>query len=120
MNQLWGSMEQYSTVVWHWPIAVYLFLAGLSAGAAMTSLIVKWIEGNGKPPWDGLIKAGAILAPVTICLGLFLLIFDFNETRSTFNGFWGIQRTAVQRSTGRKFSSTHIPVVHFKHVLPFR
>ena len=79
MNQLWGSMEQYSTVVWHWPIAVYLFLAGLSAGAAMTSLIVKWIEGNGKPPWDGLIKAGAILAPVTICLGLFLLIFDLTR-----------------------------------------
>ena len=48
MNQLWGSMEQYSTVVWHWPIAVYLFLAGLSAGAAMTSLMVKWIEGNNK------------------------------------------------------------------------
>ncbi|AOO64106.1 NrfD/PsrC family molybdoenzyme membrane anchor subunit [Sulfurospirillum halorespirans] len=79
MNQIWGSMEQYSTLVWHWPIAIYLFLAGLSAGAAMTSLIVKWIEGNGKPPWDGLIKAGAILAPVTICLGLFLLIFDLTR-----------------------------------------
>lgn len=79
MNQVWGSMEQYSTVVWHWPIAAYLFLAGLSAGAAMTSLMVKWIEGNGKPPWDGLIKAGALLAPITICLGLFLLIFDLTR-----------------------------------------
>ena len=79
MNQLWGSMEQYSTVVWHWPIAVYLFLAGLSAGAAMTSLMVKWIEGNEKAPWDGLIKAGALLAPVTICVGLFLLIFDLTR-----------------------------------------
>lgn len=79
MNQLWGSMEQYNTVVWHWPIAVYLFLAGLSAGAAMTSLIVKWIEGNDTPPWDGLIKAGALLAPLTICGGLFLLIFDLTR-----------------------------------------
>lgn len=79
MNQMWGSMEQYSTLVWHWPIAVYLFLAGLSAGAAMTSLMVKWIEGNQKAPWDGLIKAGALLAPVTICLGLFLLIFDLTR-----------------------------------------
>lgn len=79
MNQMWGSIEQYNTVVWHWPIAVYLFLAGLSAGAAMTSLMVKWIEGNETPPWDGLIKAGALLAPVTICLGLFLLIFDLTR-----------------------------------------
>lgn len=79
MNHIAGSLEQYNTVVWHWPIAVYLFLAGLSAGAAMTSLMVKWIEGNNKAPWDGLIKAGALLAPVAICGGLFLLIFDLTR-----------------------------------------
>lgn len=79
MNHIAGSLEQYSTLIWHWPIAVYLFLAGLSAGAAMTSLMVKWIEDNNKAPWDGLIKAGALLAPLTICLGLFLLIFDLTR-----------------------------------------
>ena len=79
MNQLWGSMEQYSTVVWHWPIAVYLFLAGLSAGAIISAIVVKWMKGNDVSPWDGIIKAGAILAPVTIGAGLFLLIFDLTR-----------------------------------------
>lgn len=84
MNQIWGSMEQYSTVVWHWPIALYLFLAGLSAGAIMTSLAVKWIKGNESPPWDGLIKAGALIAPIAICAGLLLLVVDL--TRPLY--FW--------------------------------
>ncbi len=79
MNQLWGSMEQYNTVVWHWPIAVYLFLAGLSAGAIISAIIVKWMKGNDTSLSDGIIKAGAILAPVTIGAGLFLLIFDLTR-----------------------------------------
>lgn len=79
MNQLWGSMEQYNTVVWHWPIAVYLFLAGLSAGAIISAIIVKWMKGNDTSPWDGIIKAGALLAPATIGIGLVLLIFDLTR-----------------------------------------
>ncbi|WP_333803139.1 NrfD/PsrC family molybdoenzyme membrane anchor subunit [Sulfurospirillum sp.] len=79
MNQIWGSMEQYSTVVWHWPIAVYLFLAGLSAGAIISAIVVKWMKGNDVSSSDGIIKAGAILAPVTIGAGLCLLIFDLTR-----------------------------------------
>ncbi len=79
MNQIWGSMEQYNTVVWHWPIAVYLFLAGLSAGAIISAIVIKWMKGNEVSPWDGIIKAGAILAPVTIGAGLLLLITDLTR-----------------------------------------
>lgn len=79
MNQIWGSIEQYNTVVWHWPIAVYLFLAGLSAGAIISAIVIKWMKGNDVSPWDGIIKAGAILAPVTIGAGLLLLITDLTR-----------------------------------------
>lgn len=79
MNQMWGTMEQYNTVVWHWPIAVYLFLAGLSAGAIISAIIVKWMKGNESSPWDGIIKAGALIAPSTIGVGLVLLIFDLTR-----------------------------------------
>lgn len=41
MNPIWGSMEQYNPIVWPWPIAVYLFLAGLSAGSIMVALFSK-------------------------------------------------------------------------------
>ena len=37
------------------------------------------MKGNDVSPWDGIIKAGAILAPVTIGAGLFLLIFDLTR-----------------------------------------
>ena len=79
MNQILGSIEQYNTVVWHWPIAVYLFLAGLSAGAIISAIIIKWMKGNDVSPWDGIIKAGSILAPVTIGAGLLLLITDLTR-----------------------------------------
>lgn len=79
MNPISGSLAQYNTVVWHWPIAVYLFLAGLSAGAIISAIVIKWMKGNDVSPWDGIIKAGAILAPVTIGAGLMLLIFDLTR-----------------------------------------
>lgn len=79
MNPTWGSVEQYSGIIWPWPIAVYLFLAGLSAGAIISAIIIKWMKGNDTAPWDGIIKAGAILAPLTIGVGLALLIFDLTR-----------------------------------------
>jgi polysulfide reductase chain C len=79
MNPISGSLEQYSGMAWHWPIAVYLFLAGLSAGAIISAIIVKWMKGNDTAPWDGIIKAGAIVAPLTIGAGLALLIFDLTR-----------------------------------------
>ncbi len=81
MNPIWGSMEQYNPIVWPWPIAVYLFLAGLSAGSIMVSLLVKWNrhEGQESTIWDAMVKAGAILAPLTIIVGLLLLIIDLKK-----------------------------------------
>ena len=79
MDVIWGNTTQYTMVYWPWPIAIYLFLAGLSAGALMVSILVKWLEGNETPPWDGLIKAGAMTAPLAIILGLGLLVVDLGK-----------------------------------------
>ncbi|MBE0495506.1 MAG: polysulfide reductase NrfD [Campylobacterales bacterium] len=79
MSPMWGSTVQYGGIVWPWPIAVYLFLAGLSAGAIISAIVIKWMKGNESSPWDGIIKAGAILAPVTIGAGLVLLIADLTR-----------------------------------------
>lgn len=83
MDQLWGSMAQYTAVQWEWPVAVYLFLAGLSAGALISALLVKWRNGNASS-YDGMIKAGALLAPITIMIGQGLLIVDLSKPLS----FW--------------------------------
>lgn len=86
MNNMWGDMSQYSEIYWPWPIAIYLFLAGLSAGATMVALLVKWNrhESEQNSIWDAMIRAGAITAPITICAGLLLLIFDLGKPLSFY------------------------------------
>lgn len=86
MNNMWGSMAQYETIYWPWPIAIYLFLAGLSAGAIMVSLLVKWNKHNDNTNsiWDAMVKAGALIGPITICVGLLLLIIDLGKPLSFY------------------------------------
>ena len=86
MNNMWGSVAQYSEIYWPWPIAVYLFLAGLSAGAMMIALLVKWNyhKQENDTMWDAMVKAGAIVAPITICIGLALLVLDLGNPLSFY------------------------------------
>lgn len=86
MNNMWGSTAQYDVINWPWPIAVYLFLAGLSAGSIIVALLVKWNrhEEQSSSIWDAMVKAGAILAPITIIVGLLLLIVDLGKPLSFY------------------------------------
>lgn len=83
MDQVWGNMAQYQKITWGWEIAVYLFLAGLSAGALISAILVKW-RSKGSSQYDGIIKAGALLAMPSISAGLGLLIIDLGKPLS----FW--------------------------------
>lgn len=87
MNNMWGSMAQYEHINWGWHIAIYLFLAGLAAGAVMIALIVKWNrhESNTGSIWDAMVKAGAITAPIAITIGLGLLILELSKP---FSFYW--------------------------------
>ncbi|NKF51254.1 polysulfide reductase NrfD [Shewanella sp. WXL01] len=81
MNNIWGSMEQYDPVVWNWIIAVYLFMAGLSAGSMLVAIGLKWYKQSRGLPTEGLpvVKAAAVIAPVSICLGMALLVLDLTK-----------------------------------------
>ncbi len=81
MDNIWGSMAQYDPVVWNWVIAVYLFLAGLSAGSILLGIGLRWADKNptdimGEKP---ILKAAAIIAPVIICVGLACLVLDLTK-----------------------------------------
>ena len=62
----------FPSLVWDWPIAIYLFLLGISAGATTLSVLLRR-KGAGSE--SGIIKATAILAPESVILGLLILIF---------------------------------------------
>ncbi|MGL5948818.1 MAG: cytochrome c nitrite reductase subunit NrfD [Aeromonas sp.] len=63
----------FPSLVWDGPIAIYLFLLGISSGAAALSVLLRQRTGAGSE--SGIIKATAILAPLSVVLGLLLLIF---------------------------------------------
>lgn len=58
--------------VWDGIIAWYLFLAGLGAGAFVASV---WLHRR-CPGTAVMVRIGRIVAPVAVCVGLVLLIFD--------------------------------------------
>ena len=74
------------TVVWDWIIAVYLFLAGMSAGMVMIAIYLKRNLIEGRAADNGIIKATAILAPFGIIAGLTILIFHLTKPLA----FWKI------------------------------
>ncbi|UTV26698.1 cytochrome c nitrite reductase subunit NrfD [Photobacterium atrarenae] len=76
----------FDALVWDWIIAVYLFLAGMSAGAVMIAIYLKRNVIQGHPSMNGIIRATAVLAPLGIIAGLLILIFHLTKPLS----FWKI------------------------------
>lgn len=69
----------FDSLVWDWIIAIYLFLAGMSAGAVMISIYLKRKVIEGDPAKDGILKATAWIAPFGIISGLTILIFHLTK-----------------------------------------
>ncbi|MFT6977778.1 MAG: polysulfide reductase chain C [Shewanella psychromarinicola] len=78
MNNTWGDMAQYDPVTWNWVIAVYLFMAGLSAGSVLIGIGMRWYSRDKKTE-SPILKAAALIGPVAISLGLACLVFDLTK-----------------------------------------
>lgn len=72
-------------VAWPWPIAVYLFLAGISGGSVATALLLN-IYRKQTTVNTPVLKAAALTGLVTILLGMVCLVLDL--TNPLF--FWRI------------------------------
>ncbi len=82
----WESAFHFDSLVWDWIIAIYLFLAGMSAGAVMIAIYLKRNVIEGDPANNGIMKAMAWLAPFGIIAGLVILIFHLTKPLE----FWKI------------------------------
>ncbi|GAD79938.1 cytochrome c nitrite reductase subunit NrfD [Vibrio ezurae] len=81
-----SSAFHFDSLVWDWIIAIYLFLAGMSAGAVIVGLYLKRKVIEGDAAQNGIIKAIAWIAPIGIILGLLILIFHLTKPLD----FWKI------------------------------
>ena len=75
MNFTLGLTEGIS---WPWPIAVYLFLAGISGGAVAVAIMMNLYRkqtGTNTP----LLKAATLIGAVTILLGMVCLVLDLTN-----------------------------------------
>ncbi len=66
----------FATLVWKWPIAVYLFLVGVSVGSVTFAVLAKRKFLGEAASRSGVVRSAAILGPVAVSAGLMLLIFD--------------------------------------------
>lgn len=65
-------------IAWPWPIAVYLFLAGIAGGALGVVLTMTKLRGD-RGEDTPLLKAASLTSLVTICLGMVCLVLDLTD-----------------------------------------
>lgn len=105
------------SVAWPWPIAVYLFLAGISGGAVALAVILNLYRGEHTD--NPQMKAATMVGLVTILLGMVCLVLDLTDP---FN-FWRIlifyNPTSVM-SIGVAALLFYIPLLFVLTLLVFR
>lgn len=74
-----ASAFHFESLVWDWPIAVYLFLIGISAGLVVLAVLLRQYYPNVAGSDSTLMRTTLILAPTTIILGLLILILHLTR-----------------------------------------
>jgi formate-dependent nitrite reductase membrane component NrfD len=69
-------MEGNIFVFWNWTVAVYLFVAGVSAGAFAISALANFL---GEEKYRDITQIGAYIAPFPLLFGLLFLIYDLER-----------------------------------------
>ncbi len=69
----------FDSLVWHWPIAIYLFFAGVSAGAIFFAVMLKNFKLGEDAYKSGFVQAACLIAPLTVWAGLGILVVDLTK-----------------------------------------
>jgi protein NrfD len=106
-----------ASVAWPWPIAVYLFLAGISGGAVAIAIALNLFRGTHAD--TPVMKAASVVGFVTIVLGMICLVLDLTNPLM----FWRIliyYNPSSVMSIGVMFLLFYIPLVFVLMLLTFR
>jgi len=69
-------MEGKIFVFWNWSVALYLFVAGVSAGAFAISALAYFL---GEEKYQNITRIGAYIAPFPLILGILCLVYDLER-----------------------------------------
>lgn len=69
------SAFHFDSLVWDWPIAIYLFLVGISAGLVILSILLRRYHPQEGTSRSRIMRTTLFIAPSSIILGLVILIF---------------------------------------------
>jgi protein NrfD len=78
-----------SLEIWHWPISVYLFLGGLSAGILLFAAMVVILKKEKDYP--AAVKYATLIPPVALSLGLLALVYDLKHPLYTWQLYMTIR-----------------------------
>lgn len=73
------SPFHFDSLIWHWPIAIYLFLAGVSAGAICFAVLLKQFKLGDDAYKSGFVQAACLIAPLAVFAGLGILVVDLTK-----------------------------------------
>ncbi|MEH2921407.1 cytochrome c nitrite reductase subunit NrfD [Samsonia erythrinae] len=79
MTPVSSSAFHFTSLVWDWPIAIYLFLVGISAGLVTLSVLLRRYHPEQATSDSTLMRTTLILAPCAIVFGLLILVFHLTR-----------------------------------------
>jgi formate-dependent nitrite reductase membrane component NrfD len=85
-------MEEQIHFHWNWIVVIYLFLAGVSAGAFAISALAYFI---GKETHERIVRIGAYIAPFPLLIGILHLIYDLERPYRFWKLFLTFQPNSV-------------------------
>ena len=78
MNELINYNNGFTDGIgWHWPIAIYLLLAGISGGAVIVALALRYYKNQSEN--TAVYKSAALVSCSTILIGMVFLVADLTK-----------------------------------------
>jgi formate-dependent nitrite reductase membrane component NrfD len=86
------NMEGMIVIHWNWIVAIYLFVAGVSAGAFIISATAYFL---GRERYETITRIGAYIAPFPVIIGILALIYDLERPHLFWKLFLTFQPNSV-------------------------
>lgn len=100
------SAFHFESLVWDWPIAIYLFLIGISAGLVTLAVMLRRVYPQAGGADSTLLRTTLIVGPGAVILGLLILVFHLTRPWTFWKLMFHYSCTSVMSMGVMLFSFT--------------